>query len=77
MKEGDHNMTSRGMPVTKQMKLEKRKIAEEAKAEYDKLSLKQKIDRLPKDGAKKQRARLMELLSKSEAPQLESSKKDV
>lgn len=51
-------MSSRGMPVTKQMRAERRKRAEEMKAEYDKLSLQEKLDRLPLDGAKKQRTRL-------------------
>lgn len=58
-------MSSRGMPITKHIKAERRKRAEAMKAEYDKLTTQQKLDRLPKDGAKKQRERLTKLLSKS------------
>lgn len=59
-------MSSRGKPVTKQIKAQRRKFAEEHQAEYDKLTLQQKIDRLPPEPqAKKQRARLLALQEKS------------
>jgi hypothetical protein len=58
-------MSSRGLPVTKQMRAERRKRAEEMRQEYDALSLEQKFAKLPPEpGAKKQRARLMALLQK-------------
>jgi len=55
----------RGFPVTKQMRSERRKRAEEMQAEYDKLTLEQKLAKLPPEpGAKKQRARLLLLIQK-------------
>ena len=54
-----------GFPKTKQIKYELRKIADEAKAEYDKLSLEEKLKRLPAGGAKRQRARLLALIELS------------
>ena len=51
-------MSSRGMPVTQAIRAERRARAESMKKEYDKLSLEEKLARLPKDGANKQRARL-------------------
>lgn len=51
-------MSRRGMPVTKRMREERRARAEKAKAEYDKLSIDEKLAKLPVDGAKRQRARL-------------------
>lgn len=56
-------MSSRGFPITQGMKAERRQRANEMKAEYDKLSVQEKIARLPKDGAKKQRARLLKQLN--------------
>ena len=58
-------MSRRGLPITKQMKEERRKRAEKAKEEYDKLSLQEKLDRLPPDGAQKQRARLLKQIEES------------
>ena len=55
-------MSSRGKPVTQSIKAERRAHAESLRADYEKLSLDEKIARLPKDGAKKQRARLMKQL---------------
>lgn len=51
-------MSSRGFPITKSMKAERRAKAEERQAEYDKLTLDQKLAKLPVDGAKRQRDRL-------------------
>lgn len=47
-----------GYPCTKQIRSERRVVAGELQAEYDKLTTQQKIDRLPKEGAVKQRLRL-------------------
>ncbi len=70
-------MSRRGMPVTKRMREERRARAEKAKAEYDKLSIDEKLAKLPVDGAKRQRARLEALkqaaLSKSVESTNESS----
>jgi hypothetical protein len=53
------------MPVTRQIRETRRNLANERQAEYDKLSLKEKIDRLPPEPfAAKQRARLLALLHK-------------
>ena len=46
-------MSRRGMPVTKRMREERRARAEKAKAEYDKLSIDEKLAKLPVDGAKR------------------------
>lgn len=51
-------MSSRGFPVTKSMRAERKAKAEARQAEYDKLTLDQKLAKLPVDGAKRQRARL-------------------
>jgi hypothetical protein len=48
--------------ITKQIRSERRKRAEAMKVEYDKLTLQQKFDQLPIDGAKKQKAKLAKLL---------------
>lgn len=57
-------MSSRGYPVTKQVREFRRKEAEKRQAEYDKLSLQQKLDRLPPPPqAAKQRAKLEALLT--------------
>ena len=57
-------MSTRKMPVTKQIRSERRAQAEARQKEYDKLTLQQKIDRLPpKPFAAKQRTKLMGLLS--------------
>lgn len=63
----------RGFPVTEAMRAERRKRAEARNAEYDKLSLQEKLDRLPAEPhAAKQRAKLNALLSKQVAPKLDS-----
>jgi hypothetical protein len=55
-------MSSRRKPITKQIRAERRAKANAMQAEYDKLTLQQKLDRLPPEpGAKKQRARLLAL----------------
>lgn len=51
-------MTTRGYPVTKRMREMRRVAAVARQVEYDKLSTQEKLDCLPADGAKKQRARL-------------------
>lgn len=52
-------MSSRGYPVTREIRARLRKEAEERQAEYDKLSLQEKLDRLPSPPrAAKQRKKL-------------------
>ena len=68
-----------GYPKTKQIRSELRKAAEELQAEYNKLSLEEKIARLPPEpGAQKQRKRLLALLEeRNKAPtQTESGKEE-
>lgn len=48
----------RGLPVTFAMRAERRKRAEDRQAEYDKLSLEQKLAKVPANGGKKERAKL-------------------
>lgn len=55
-------MAVKRFKITQAIRAERRAKAEAMQAEYNKLSLEEKIARLPKDGAKKQRARLMKLL---------------
>jgi hypothetical protein len=63
-------MASRGFPITQQMRLERRKRAEERQAEYDKLTLQEKLDRLPPEpAAKKQRAKLLKAIEDAKKPQ--------
>lgn len=50
------------MPKTKSIRAGLRKAAEERQAESDKLTIKQKLDRLPPTGANKQRARYLAAL---------------
>ena len=50
--------TNHGFTKTKAIKEERRKQAELDNAEYNKLTTQQKLDRLPINGAKKQRAKL-------------------
>ena len=67
-------MSSRGMPVTKMMRQERRTRAEARQTEYDKLSLQEKLKRLaPEPAAARQRARLLGLLEKKEQPKQESA----
>ena len=51
-------MSHRGYTNTREIRAFRRKNAEARQAEYDKLTLQQKLDRLPANGAKRQRARL-------------------
>lgn len=55
-------MSHRGLKITKQRRQERRKQAEARQAEYDQLTLQQKLDRLPENGAKKQKEILSKLL---------------
>lgn len=48
----------RGFPITQAMRAERRKRAEERNAEYNKLTLQQKLEKLPTNGANRQRAKL-------------------
>ena len=50
------------MPKTKSIREGLRKAAEERQAESDKLTIQQKLDRLPATGANKQRARYLAAL---------------
>ena len=52
--------TSKNMkPITKQIREIRRRNAEIRQQEYDKLTVQEKLDRLPIGGANKQRARLL------------------
>lgn len=64
-------MSSRGLPITQQRREERRKQANARNEEYNKLSLQQKLDRLPVGGAKKQRAKLEAALNKSVQPKVQ------
>ena len=58
-------MSSRKKPVTKFMRAERRKFAEERQEAYNKLSLEQKLAKLPPEpAAAKQRKRLLALSEK-------------
>lgn len=71
-------MASRGFPVTQAMRMERRKRAEERQAEYDKLSLQEKLDRLPPEPAcKKQRAKLLSAIEESKKPKAKQEVKAV
>ena len=61
-------MSHRGFKVTKAHRELRRKQAEERFAVYSQLSLQEKLERLPADGAKKQRARLEAALAKASQP---------
>jgi hypothetical protein len=59
-------MSSRGLPVTKQIREERRKRAEEMQKEYDTLTVEQKLAKLPPPpAATKQRNRLVALMNKT------------
>jgi hypothetical protein len=62
-----------GYPITKQMKIERRKRAEEQQSAYETAhpTLQSKLDALPAGGANKQRARLQALLLKKSQPKQE------
>lgn len=71
-------MASRGFPVTQTMRAERRKRAEERQAEYDKLSLQEKLDRLPPEPAcKRQRAKLLKAIEDAKKPQPKAEPKNV
>lgn len=58
-------MSHRGLPKTRQIRERLRKEAAERQVEYDKLTLQQKLDRLPPaPQADRQRAKLTALLTK-------------
>lgn len=59
-------MSHRGFPITAQRREERRKQAEARQAEYDKLTLQQKLNRLPANGAKRQRTRLEAAINKQQ-----------
>lgn len=59
-------MSTRGFPITQQRRQERRKQAEARQTEYDKLSLQQKLNRLPATGSNKQRARLEAAINKQQ-----------
>jgi hypothetical protein len=69
-------MARRGLTITKAIKAERRTRAEKMKADYDLLTLEEKIARLPPDGAKKQRARLLAQLEEKNKKQNSSEKKE-
>lgn len=63
--------------ITKAIRAERRAFAEKLHDEYNKLTLQQKLDRLPVGGAKKQRARLEAQLQKQqEKAQAKTEKQD-
>lgn len=65
-------MSSRKKPVTKLMRAERRKFAEERQEAYNKLTLEQKLAKLPPEpAAAKQRARLLALKEKATTPTVE------
>lgn len=62
-------MSSRGMPVTASIRAGRRAAAEDRQKEYDKLTIQQKLDKLPPEPrAAKQRKKLLVLLNKPAAP---------
>lgn len=52
-------MSNRGFTLTAARRAERRKQAEERQKLYDALTLQQKLDKLPFNGAKRQRAKLV------------------
>lgn len=69
-------MSKRGIPVTKAIREMRRQRAEKRQADYDKLSLQEKLDRLPEGGANKQRAKLEVLLKKQQEKNQPKPKKE-
>ena len=65
-------MAKRGFPVTFAMREERRKRAEARQAEYDKLTVAEKLEKLPANGCKKQRAKLELLMQKGQAKLVEA-----
>lgn len=68
-------MSSRGFPVTKSMRAERKAKAEQRQEEYNKLTLEQKLAKLPIDGARRQRARLTKQLEDAKVKQTNSNNK--
>lgn len=59
-------MSKRGYPVTVRVRAERRKQAELRQVEYNKLSLKERLDRLPPEPqASRQRLKLLKQLEES------------
>lgn len=59
-------MSKRGYPVTVRVRAERRKQAELRQVEYNKLSLKERLDRLPPEPqAGRQRLKLLKQLEES------------
>ncbi len=69
-------MSKRGFTVTKAMREEKRHLAEQDAAEYAKLSTEEKLSKLPKEGATRQRKRLLLKLEEEKAPKVKPLKKE-
>jgi hypothetical protein len=66
-------MPTRGKTITQSIRAQRRKAAEQRKADYDKLTLEQKLAKLPAGAANKQRARLEALIAAAKKPaQVES-----
>jgi hypothetical protein len=61
-------MSTRGYCVTRSQRELRRKQADLRNEEYNKLSLQEKLERLPVDGAKRQRARLEAAMSGRSQP---------
>lgn len=70
-------MSTRGFTITKERRAERRKQAEVRQAEYDKLSLQQKLDKLPEGKSNKQRARLIALIEAKNNPKPVETKSNV
>lgn len=66
-------MSNRGFTLTAGRRAERRKQAEERQKLYDALTLQQKLDKLPFNGAKKQRARF-EATAKAQQIKAEQAK---
>lgn len=65
---------SRGLPVTKEMRAQRKAAAEARQVEYDKLTIQQKLEKLPPEPkAARQRAKLLKQL---EAEKKQSSVED-
>lgn len=58
---------------TQQIRAERRAAAEARQAEYNKLSLAEKLAKLPENGAKKQRAKLLALMEKEKNKNAEAT----
>lgn len=62
-------MSHRGMPITRAVRETRRKLALQRQAEYDKLTLDQKIERLPGvPHAQRQRTRLLAMKEAQNKP---------